>query len=101
MDDANWPWVILVPRRPGVREIHELSDEDQVTLIRESSQVAGNLIELFSADKLNVAALGNLVPQLHLHHAGIEGAAGDAMRQMRIEQFGEQRDDVETHRRLQ
>ena len=68
MDDSNWPWVILVPRRPAVREICELNDIDQVTLIRESSLVGGNLIELFAADKLNVAALGNQVPQLHLHH---------------------------------
>jgi diadenosine tetraphosphate (Ap4A) HIT family hydrolase len=68
MDDANWPWVILVPRRPDLREICELSDADQHTLIRESSLVASNLIELFNADKLNVAALGNQVPQLHLHH---------------------------------
>ena len=68
MDDSNWPWAILVPRRPGVREICELSDADQITLVRESSLLAGNLIEMFKADKLNLAALGNQVPQLHLHH---------------------------------
>ena len=68
MDDSNWPWFILVPRRPEVREICELSDADQVALVRESSLIATTLIELFQADKLNVAALGNQVPQLHLHH---------------------------------
>lgn len=68
MDDANWPWAILVPRRAGIREICELSDADQVALVRESSLLAANLIDQFKADKLNVAALGNQVPQLHLHH---------------------------------
>lgn len=68
MDDSNWPWFILVPRRPALREICELSDEDQVALVRESSLLASTLIETFSADKLNIAALGNQVPQLHLHH---------------------------------
>ena len=68
MDDANWPWVILVPRQPKISEICELSDADQVALIRESSRIAGTLQELFTPDKLNVAALGNQVPQLHLHH---------------------------------
>ena len=68
MDDANWPWVILVPRRPDVREVFELSDQDQVVLVRESSLLAANLSDMFKADKLNIAALGNQVPQLHLHH---------------------------------
>ena len=68
MDDSNWPWVILVPRRPGMREICELSDDDQVALVRESSLLASNLIEMYAPEKLNVAALGNQVPQLHLHH---------------------------------
>ena len=68
MDDSNWPWLILVPRRADIREICELDDEDQVQLMRESSQLASALLELFKPDKLNIAALGNLVPQLHLHH---------------------------------
>lgn len=68
MDDANWPWAILVPRRPGVREAYELGADDQAQLARESSQVAAAMAALFAADKMNVAALGNVVPQLHLHH---------------------------------
>lgn len=68
MNDARFPWIILVPERPEVTEIHQLSDADQVTLIRESSLVAARMAEAFGADKMNVAALGNIVPQLHLHH---------------------------------
>jgi diadenosine tetraphosphate (Ap4A) HIT family hydrolase len=66
--DANYPWCILVPDREGVSEIHQLSDADQQQLIRESSQLARVLEKTFAPDKLNIAALGNVVPQLHLHH---------------------------------
>jgi diadenosine tetraphosphate (Ap4A) HIT family hydrolase len=66
--DANYPWCILVPDREDVSEIHQLSDADQQQLIRESSQLARVLEKTFSPDKLNIAALGNIVPQLHLHH---------------------------------
>jgi len=68
MNDANYPWFILVPRRSGIREIFELTDRDQQQLIRESSQLSRALVRLFHADKLNIAALGNMVPQLHIHH---------------------------------
>ena len=68
MNDANYPWVILVPQRANIREIHELGDDDQIQLIRESSHVARAMATLFKADKMNVAALGNMVPQLHVHH---------------------------------
>ena len=68
MDDANYPWTILVPRRDSVREICELSEADQLQLMRESSQLARAMQTLFHPDKLNIAALGNRVPQLHLHH---------------------------------
>lgn len=68
MRDANYPWFILVPDREGIAEIFELSEEDQGQLLRESSQLAAILSERFHADKLNIAALGNLVPQLHIHH---------------------------------
>lgn len=68
MNDRTWPWLLLVPRRPGIREIHELSEGDQQQLLRESSVLGKGLMETFDGDKLNVAALGNMVPQLHLHH---------------------------------
>ena len=68
MNDANYPWFILVPQREGVTEIHDLSEEDQQQLMRESSYLSLKVAEAFSADKMNVAALGNMVPQLHLHH---------------------------------
>ena len=68
MNDANYPWVILVQRREGLREIFELSAADQQQLLTESSQVASTMAKHFHANKLNVAALGNMVPQLHLHH---------------------------------
>jgi diadenosine tetraphosphate (Ap4A) HIT family hydrolase len=66
--DANYPWCILVPDRAGVSEIHQLGDADQQQLIRESSLLARVLEAAFSPDKLNIAALGNIVPQLHVHH---------------------------------
>lgn len=68
MPDANYPWLILVPQRENISEIYQLSDTDQQQLMRESSQVSYLLAELFEADKINVAALGNMVPQLHVHH---------------------------------
>jgi len=68
MPDANYPWVILVPQRENISEIHALSDVDQQQLMRESSKVSRLMAEMFHADKMNVAALGNMVPQLHIHH---------------------------------
>ena len=68
MNDANYPWFILVPRRADVREIFELANQDQQQLLKESSLLSKALNQLFQADKLNIAALGNMVPQLHIHH---------------------------------
>jgi diadenosine tetraphosphate (Ap4A) HIT family hydrolase len=68
MRDANYPWFILVPDREDISEIFQLSGEDQVQLLRESSRLSAVLVERFRADKLNIAALGNVVPQLHVHH---------------------------------
>ena len=68
MNDAQYPWVILVPRRENVREVFELSEADQHQLSVESSAVAQAMAEYFKAEKMNVAALGNMVPQLHIHH---------------------------------
>jgi diadenosine tetraphosphate (Ap4A) HIT family hydrolase len=68
MDDANYPWFILVPEREGVSEIHALDDADRATLWDESALLSRALVKGFAPDKLNIAALGNLVPQLHVHH---------------------------------
>ena len=68
MNDVNYPWFILVPRRAGIREIFELEHLDQQQLLVESSQLSQLLNKIFQADKLNIAALGNMVPQLHIHH---------------------------------
>jgi diadenosine tetraphosphate (Ap4A) HIT family hydrolase len=66
--DANYPWCVLVPRRSGIREIYELDPADREQLLRESCALGEAMMNLFQGDKLNVAALGNMVPQLHVHH---------------------------------
>ncbi len=76
MNDANYPWFILVPQRAGLREIYQLEQADQQQLLRESTLLSRALMSAFGGDKLNLAALGNMVPQLHLHH--IVRYAGDA-----------------------
>ena len=68
MNDRNYPWFILVPRCAEIREIFELEYSDQQQLLKESSQLSQVLNRVFQADKLNIAALGNMVPQLHIHH---------------------------------
>ncbi len=68
LNDANYPWFILVPQRENITEIHQLSKEDQQQLMKESSQLAACIEKEFNADKINIAALGNVVPQLHIHH---------------------------------
>ena len=62
------PWFILVPRKPNIREIYELNQEEQQQFLRESSHLSEIIMDEFKGDKLNVAALGNMVPQLHIHH---------------------------------
>ena len=68
MNDANYPWLILVPRRASIRELIELNDHDQQQYQLESNMTSQLLQEQFKADKLNIAALGNIVSQLHIHH---------------------------------
>jgi len=68
MNESRYPWFILVPRRTGVREIHELSQEEQQQWLQESSLLGRAAMQAFSGDKLNLAAIGNMVPQLHVHH---------------------------------
>lgn len=67
MNDATYPWVILVPQRDGIREICELTGPDRHLLMDEIAQVSEALVHVFRPDKVNVAALGNVVPQLHVH----------------------------------
>jgi diadenosine tetraphosphate (Ap4A) HIT family hydrolase len=67
MNDRRFPWLILVPEREAVREIHELPPADRSALIEEIAQAGQVLQRLFQPDKLNTGALGNIVPQLHVH----------------------------------
>jgi diadenosine tetraphosphate (Ap4A) HIT family hydrolase len=68
MNDSQYPWVILVPRRVGATEIYQLTGEEQVQLLNESAFLGETLMTACMGEKLNVAALGNVVSQLHLHH---------------------------------
>lgn len=68
MNDANYPWFILVPDRDGITEIYQLTAAEQMRLMQESSLLARAMAAHFHPDKLNIAALGNVVPQLHVHH---------------------------------
>ena len=65
--DANYPWLILVPRRPGLSELIDLPEDAQVQLLGEIRTAAAALRATVPCDKLNIAALGNMVPQLHVH----------------------------------
>ncbi len=67
MNDSHYPWFILVPRIAGVEEIYQLTEENQRQLMWEMAYVSEKLKDIFSADKMNVAALGNMVRQLHVH----------------------------------
>lgn len=67
MNDARYPWCILVPRIPDVHEIFDLAASAQADMWREVSHCAERLATLTKAGKMNVATLGNLVPQLHIH----------------------------------
>jgi diadenosine tetraphosphate (Ap4A) HIT family hydrolase len=79
--DARWPWLILIPRLPGLREIEDLSAADRARLIEETV-LAGQAVRAmgaaagFTVEKLNIGALGNVTPQLHVHVVGRR--AGDA-----------------------
>jgi len=67
MNNRLFPWVILVPQRKNIKEIIELSESDRHLLMDEISQISYAMQTVFLPDKLNVAALGNQVPQLHIH----------------------------------
>lgn len=66
-NDATYPWLILVPQYPGIRDVHELAPEFQKILMEEICFVSKRLQTMTKAQKMNVAALGNMVPQLHVH----------------------------------
>jgi diadenosine tetraphosphate (Ap4A) HIT family hydrolase len=68
--DANYPWIILVPRRPDLSELIELDKDAQEQLLAEISACARALKAITECEKLNIAALGNQVPQLHVHVIG-------------------------------
>jgi diadenosine tetraphosphate (Ap4A) HIT family hydrolase len=67
MKDRRFPWLILVPERAEIREIHELPPEDRKQLVEEIALAGQVLGRIFRPAKLNVGALGNIVPQLHVH----------------------------------
>jgi diadenosine tetraphosphate (Ap4A) HIT family hydrolase len=67
MDDARFPWTILVPRRSNMREIIDLDLRDRAMLYREIEALSEVMKRIYAPTKLNVAALGNMVPQLHVH----------------------------------
>jgi len=66
-NDSRFPWLILVPEIAGLKELHEIPEEHQTIVHKEMNFCSTVLQKFTSADKMNVAALGNLVPQLHIH----------------------------------
>ncbi|MBU6140304.1 MAG: HIT family protein [Proteobacteria bacterium] len=70
MNDSNYSWLILVPRKPDLTELTDLSFDEQTKILREINLVAEILQKEFGAEKLNIAALGNVVSQLHIHVIG-------------------------------
>lgn len=68
INDTTYPWFVLVPEREGISDTIDLGDEDHERLWAESFQFGKGLMRAYSGDKLNVASLGNMTPQLHVHH---------------------------------
>ena len=67
MNDSNYPWFILVPTRKNITELYELEKKDRLELNSEIDTISKKLSIHFNAKKMNIAALGNIVPQLHIH----------------------------------
>ena len=67
MNDSNYPWFILVPKRKNITELYELEKKDRLELNSEIDIISKKLSIHFDAKKMNIAALGNIVPQLHIH----------------------------------
>jgi diadenosine tetraphosphate (Ap4A) HIT family hydrolase len=68
MNDNQYPWFILVPEKPEISEIYQLNKSDRILMIEESSYLSEKLAQIYDADKMNIASLGNIVSQLHIHH---------------------------------
>jgi diadenosine tetraphosphate (Ap4A) HIT family hydrolase len=106
MKARQWPWLILVPRRPAIREVYELPDADQQVLMAEIARASRRLAQLVRPDKINVAALGNMVPQLHVHviarFAGDPGWPGPVWGAVPPEPYAENEltQEVESLRRI-
>ncbi|WP_040677264.1 HIT family protein [Nitratireductor pacificus] len=76
-DDRRWPWLLLIPQRPGAEEVHDLTPLDQAMVSFETNMVSQALKDITGCTKINCAALGNVVRQLHIHVvARNEGDAG-------------------------
>ncbi len=67
VNNSFFPWVMLIPRKNNLKEIIDLNQQDRIILMEEISLVSQVMIDVFAPDKLNIAALGNIVPQLHIH----------------------------------
>jgi len=68
MNDSNYPWFVLVPRVVDIQDLYQLDWQDQQQFQNESSMLCEVLMQLYNGKKMNVAALGNMCPQLHVHH---------------------------------
>lgn len=69
-DNQAYPWIFLVPRRPNISRIMDLNWDDQIQLLKELDRAQKIIWEIFKVDQLNVAAIGNKTPQLHIHVIG-------------------------------
>ncbi len=67
VNDSRFPWLILVPRQDGLRELHDLSGDELPVLMAEMARASDALARGFAPDKVNTGALGNVVAQLHVH----------------------------------
>lgn len=65
--DARYPWLYLVPQREGIKELHDLSDDDFKILSSEVRKASAVVATIYQPDKVNIAAFGNMVPQFHVH----------------------------------
>ncbi len=97
MDEARFPWIILVPQRPALRDLHDVAPAERGALMEEIAQAGRLMQSVFNADKINTAALGNQVPQLHIHV--IARFTGDAAWPNPIWSVGERRRMSETERK--